>query len=238
MVASLSGDYDTALAMANDVLDAGRRTSDPRLIGRAYQRIAYIACEAGLYDLALSACQEVRSYSPGTGDFDREAWSWIIEGRTQRRRRNPEAAVTALDAAVVHFEAVGDDEAIGLCRLEQGLALLDSDASDARALLSTAAELLHETTDAYTIIAVIEGVARLLFLEQQPEPAIELIGTGRHLREQTGISPSASDAAALQDAIDLARTTVDVTAFDRHIERGRARSPRAAIELYLISTGS
>jgi predicted ATPase len=236
IVAVLSGDYETALSLAREVLEYGRLESNSTFIAQGYFRLAHISSEAGLFDQALAACEQVRSYAREVGDANFEAWGWVIEGRTHRRLRNPRAAVMAVDHAVARFEETGDDEVVGLCRLEQGLATLDLDVKQARSFLDIAAEKLAETTDAYTIIATIEGAARLLVLEQKPELAGELFGTARRLREQTGIVTPASEAFALQSATDSAATMLGAAAFERYLERGLQRSPRAAVELYLSST--
>ncbi len=56
-VSALAGDYVTALANAREVLDFGLGESNSRYIALGYHRLAYVACEAGMYDQALSACQ-------------------------------------------------------------------------------------------------------------------------------------------------------------------------------------
>jgi hypothetical protein len=116
--------------------------------------------------------------------------------------------------------------------------MFDSDIKLARQLLDTAVRLIAEMTDAYTIIAAIEGAAKLFVLEQRPELGTEFVGTARRLREQTGIVAPKCDADALQRAINSAAAVLGATTFESHLERGRRRSPRAAIELYLSSIAS
>jgi predicted ATPase/class 3 adenylate cyclase len=237
-VAVLSGDYEIALTLAREVLEFGKRESNFTYTAQGYYRLAYISCEAGLFDQALAACQQARSFFEEVGDADFQAWGWVVEGRTHRRLRNPEAAVNALENAAMRFEEIGDDESVGLCRLEQGLALLDSDARRARQLLDTATRLLADTTDAYTIIAALEGIGKLFILERQPELGSEFVGTAIRLREQTGISAPRSETGSLLGATNSAVTSIGSAEFERRVGLGRNRSPRAAIELYLSSTVS
>ena len=232
-LAAQSGDYETAMAMAKGILAEGKRLSVPSYQVLGYYQVAYIACEAGSFKESLEAIWQLRSFAHEIGDLDREAWGWVLEGRTYRRLGQPKEASMALDHAVTRFEATGDVEVTALCHLERGLALLETDKVAARGWIDIAVPVLAETMDAYSIIATIEGVARLLVQEQTFGIASELIGAAQRSREQTRIVAPLSEATALQRSVDLATDTIGTTAFEQGIERGRMLSPRAAIERYL-----
>jgi hypothetical protein len=185
-----------------------------------------------LFDEALSACAQARSRLRELGDPDGESWTWLAEGRVHRRLAQPDAAGNALDCAFARFFEVGDEEAMGACHLERGLSLLDTDSALARRSIDLAANQLANLNDAYWMIELIEASAKLLALGRIPEVAAELIGAARRLRAQTGIVSSASDAAALQTAIDQAIALVGDLAFDEHVERGLSLTPRAAMDRF------
>ena len=157
---------------------------------------------------------------------------WMIEGRVHRRLEHQGAALFAFDQALGRFLEIGDVDVVGACSLERGLTLLGADLASARVAIETAVVKLANVNDAYTMIALVEGIARLLVCERVPEVAAELVGTARRLREQTGIRSSMADSVALQTSIDSAVDMIGQTAFDVAAERGLLFSPRAALERY------
>lgn len=231
-IAALGGDYDTAEAMAQSVLAYGQRTNDVQTLCLGSYRVAYAASEAGHLSAALDATARMRHYARELGDTDFEAWSWLIEGRTHRRLGQIDLATQAIDRAFDRFSEVGHEEAVGLCHLERGLAMLGHDMSSARASIEAAITALKDCADTYTIISLIEGVARLLIASDEAAKATELLGTARQLRDTSGIVVAASDARFLQESSDRARQTLGATTFERIVERGRLNSPRVALDRY------
>ena len=232
VVASLNGDHATAISMAREVMAFGQENSDLQTQALGRSRVAHVASEAGWFDLSLAACNEARANYRELGDPVGEAWNWVVEGRVHRRLSHPEPALFAFDQALGRFSGIGDDEVTGVCYLERGLALLLHDLMSARIAIETAVAKLASVNDAYTMIALVEGTARLLVSERFAEVAAEFIGTARHMREQTGIVSSAADAATLQASVDSAHSMLGRTAFDVAVERGSLLSPRIALDHY------
>lgn len=231
-VAVLSGTYPTARAMANDVLAFGESAGDSQIITLGYARLAYTECEAGNAAEAIDACRTWRIHAALAGDANSDAWAWLIEGRSHRRLGDRRAAQSAYDHAIARFTQTGDAEAVGLCHLEQGLLLLDVSPERARPHFDRAFAALVTCFDAYTILALFEGAARLLIHEESWDAAANFIGAAQQLREQSNIVSSAHERAALDRAVDRLLLRLGPDDFARGVTRGRSRSPRAMIEQF------
>jgi predicted ATPase/class 3 adenylate cyclase len=232
IVATMSGDYETALSMANEVISFGDRESIPRYQALGHYRIANAACEAGKFDQVIAACNDARAIYAAIADPDDQAWVWTMEGRAHRRMGNIEQANHALDHALTRFQEVGDQEAIGMCELERGLAMLKSDTKHARLLLDAAVYHLANVNDAYSMIALLEGAAQLRSAEGTAAGAPVLLGAAQRLREQSGIVVAPSEADTLQRINQRLSTMLGPAKFDEQLELGRHLSARVALERY------
>ena len=119
-----------------------------------------------------------------------------------------------------------------MCELEWGLAMIGVDTIQAQRSLDSAVVRLANVNDAYSMIALLEGVARLSISLGALEVGADLIGAARRLRDQTGIVASPGDAEALSKSIDLASVALGTATFEQRVERSRALSSRAALERY------
>lgn len=234
-VAAIGGDYDTALAMAREIVAFGDATADAEYLAQGHYRVAYVACEAGWTDLALSAAHASRQAAQRSGNPVREAWSWVVEARAQSLRGEMAAVESALARATAYFADVGDDEAMALCRLEQGMASLDRDHVAARDSLRGAARVLVDTVDAYTLIVTLEAWGRWLIDDGDDAGGVRAIGAAERLRERTGIVMTRHDRVAVRRALDQAIDRSGEQRAAAWLDDGRTVPPRQALRAFLAS---
>lgn len=225
------GEYDGAIATAEEALETFRQTEFHINTARAANNLALGYLDTGKYDLAKPLLEEALRDAQLSDDTFLQAICMHNLAELAIRTGDAGSAGPLLVECRAIFESLGHRTMVASSLMLVGEQ--QAAAGDVSAAITTVKEALRESDNAQDnqlVAAGLEALGRIIATnDAYMTLAVELISAARGLRDQLGISISPAVSVEIAKVLDLIRNRIGADAFAAALDRGRRMTPRKAI---------
>ena len=208
-LATRQGDYDRAAVLSEESLALWEELGDAPGTARSLLSLGTVASEQGNLARAIELSERAGELYRESGDRRGQALAISNLGGIALEQGDYARAAALSEEAYGLFETLEDSEGMALALVNQGFAALsEGEHTRALSLLRNALKRLAELEFKDIIGYCFEGLAAVLALTGQGEPAARLLGAAEALRESLGVELAPAEretheetAAAVRDGI-------------------------------------
>jgi predicted ATPase/DNA-binding SARP family transcriptional activator len=188
-LATRQGDYERAAELSEQSLALWEELGDVSGTARSLLSLGTVAAEQGDHERAISLSERAAELYRESGEQRGHALAVSNLGGIALERGEYAKAASLSEQAYGLFQTLEDSEGMAFALVNQGFAALFEDEHE-RALVffRKALRLLAELEFRDVIGYCFEGLAAVLSLTGQAEPAARLLGAAEGLRESLGVS--------------------------------------------------
>jgi len=225
------GEYDGAIATAEEALETFRQTDFHINTARAANNLALGYLDTGKYDLAKPLLEEALRDAQLSDDTFLQAICLHNLAELAIRTGDAHSAGPLLEECRSIFESLGHRTMVASSLMLVG----EKQAANGEMLaaISTVKEALQEAENAQDnqlIAAGLEALGRILATNDLSMTlAVELISAARGLRDQLGISISPAVSVEIEKVFARIRDRIGADALTMALERGRRTPARKAV---------
>jgi predicted ATPase/DNA-binding SARP family transcriptional activator len=208
-LATRQGDYERAAELSEQSLALWEELGDVSGTARSLLSLGTVAAEQGDHERAISLSERAAELYRESGEQRGHALAVSNLGGIALERGEYAKAASLSEQAYRLFETLEDSEGMAFALVNQGFAALSQHEHErALDLLRQALRRLAELEFRDVIGYCFEGLAAVLTLTGQAEPAARLLGAAEALRDSLGVSLAPAErethdetAAALRQAL-------------------------------------
>jgi tetratricopeptide (TPR) repeat protein len=237
VIASDQGDYERAVALAQESLALCRELGDKVGITHSLFILAwYKGVYQGNFEEAVKLFEEVVVLRREIGDKRGIAHSLFVKGGFVLRQGDYERAVSLGEEALALCRELGDKWGIAASLVTLGLvAFYQRDYDQAATLWREGLTLHWELKDKFSITLHLDSLAGVAVAQRQPERAARLFGAAEVLRETIGAILWPFYRAEYERNVSSARAELGEEAFAKAWEEGRKMKMEEVVE-WALST--
>jgi predicted ATPase/DNA-binding SARP family transcriptional activator/DNA-binding CsgD family transcriptional regulator len=228
------GDYEAAIALAQEGLALYRELGDEEGIASALTDLGLIALWGQREDIPVSAViEELEELKPRLENRRTLAWLLVLEGMIAYSRGDAEHSVALHEESLELFREIGDTGAV-INTLGQlgGILFLAGDHERALPLIREDLRLGWESDYALPIQISLYFLACAASMREQPVRAARLWGAVEGMEEAYGVhvSPIALSESDYEGRLAASRSQLDERAWSRAWEEGKAMLLERAVD--------
>ena len=198
------GDFERAVAYAEEALPIFRAAGDHRSAAYALRRLASVAIDRADHERAADLLDQIEEILATAGNRWDAAFARYLAGRLALARDRDEEAMREFAAAAEAFRTVGDRGYVAAALAYRGMAAVSrGDLGAARTAYAASLALAHELNELTSFAWSLTGAASLAHADGQPATAARLLGAAAALREAIGEAdwPEADPVAVVRSAL-------------------------------------
>ena len=228
-VAATRGDFETARVALEASLEIRRELGDEAAMGALLSNLAMIAEYQGDDERSCALHEEGLALRAAAGDTAGIAVSQMNLGVMLSRVGRMEEARARQEESLRLRREMGNPRMIALAEHNLGvLTRAEGDYQAARAFLASALRVQRDQNDRWALAFMLEDIAVLATLLEEPELALRLAGAGSALREETGAPRGPAAQTELDEQLAPAREAL-VDRAEAAWEAGRAAGLEVAV---------
>ncbi len=237
ILAREQGDNAEARTRFTQSLQLAREQNDLRGVTGALNNLGMLALDQGDYQAAQPLYAESLELARAQGDRARIAAALNNTGNSMFYQGNYSAAKTMYSESLALARQLQDKQRIATYSNNLGLvARHEGDYEGARALYGESLTLFLELQDRRGVAYVLEMLAALVAVEDQPARSVRLSGAAQAMRDAVGSALPAVDRQERDHRLDALRAALGNAAYEAAWEEGTAMALEQAFD-YALKNG-